>query len=123
MTVRRPLVLVSGAVKELPSGDTLPGSNPTVTSSSASTYTLADTDAGTVIEFTAAVTVTVPSTLSAGFNVTMIQSGSGQITVSAGSGSTIVSHGSYTKSAAAGAVVGLVRSATAGTYYFYGDRA
>jgi len=122
MAIRWPLVIVNGVVRELASTDTLP--NPYVTSVSASTYTLSNTDSGDIIEFTAACTVTVPTGLSARFNVTMVQAGTGAITVAAGAGATIVSNGSYLSSGGQGAVVGLVLSAaTANKYYFYGDRA
>lgn len=90
---------------------------------SASTYTLTDDDSGALIEFTAACTVTVPAGLNPAFNVTLVQAGTGAITVADDGTSSIISNGSYLSSGGQGAFCGILQSATANTYYFYGDRA
>jgi hypothetical protein len=61
-------------------------------------YTLAATDNGKVIQFTAAATVTLPSTLPAGFNCMIVQTGTGQVTF-AGSGVSINNRNAFTKTA------------------------
>jgi len=72
-------------------------------------YTLAASDNGKVITMNNAnaITVTVPTGLGAGYSVTVIQLGAGQITFSA-SGTTINSFGSYTKTAGQHASASLV---------------
>jgi len=64
------------------------------------TYTLTDEDNGRVIAMNnaSAITLTVPQYLKAGFNCTIIQLGTGQITPTA-SGTTINSYASTTKTA------------------------
>ena len=63
--------------------------------------TLSDSDCGKVINCSnaSAVTLTIPNTLTAGFNCTVVQSGAGQVTIAAG---TSVSVQSYSSSATAG---------------------
>lgn len=58
---------------------------------SGTSYTLLEGDSGKVLYFTSgsAVTVTVPSGLPVGFNVALIQSGAGTVTVAAGGGTTV----------------------------------
>lgn len=61
---------------------------------------LSDSDNGKVIVCTSSsdVTITIPNTLTAGFGCTVVQSGTGQVTVAAGSGSTLSSYvGTSTK--------------------------
>jgi hypothetical protein len=66
------------------------------------TYTIVAADNGKVKAFTSAtaVTVTLPSTIPAGFNVLWRVVGAGQVTFSAGAGSTLRNASSHTKSAA-----------------------
>ena len=71
----------------------------TVTEST-TTRTLNDSDNGKVIVCSSSseVTITIPNTLTAGFGCTVVQSGTGQVTVAAGSGSTLSSYvGTSTK--------------------------
>jgi hypothetical protein len=65
------------------------------------TYTLTDADRSKILVFTNAspVTLTVPSGLATVFDVMIVQSGAGQITVSAGAGVTINAALSATKTA------------------------
>jgi hypothetical protein len=91
--------------------------------------TLAATDTGTVIIFTgsSAITVTLPNNLSVGFNCTIIQSGTGQVTFSAAGGATFNSRQSHTKTAGQHAVTGLMVTANSGgtsaNYNLSGDTA
>lgn len=102
--VRTALVLVSGKISELPSGDTLAGAGggavvPTVVSTT--TYTIAGTDNGAIIHCTnsSAVTITVPaSTITTAFEVAIVQKGTGQITLVGAGGVTIDSYGGALKS-------------------------
>ena len=64
-------------------------------------YTLAASDQGkwVILQNASAITLTVPSTLAAGFSCNIIQGGAGQITVTPGSGATRRSYLSHTKTA------------------------
>jgi len=55
------------------------------------TYTLAASDNGKVVDLAnaSAITVTVPNSLAVGFNCIIAQSGAGQVTIAAGSGATL----------------------------------
>ncbi|GGD45659.1 hypothetical protein [Pseudoxanthomonas indica] len=96
------------------SGNTLQGSGVTVTDSdelagykanvnvqTGTTYTLQASDCGKVVEFTnsSAVTVTLPNNLAAHFTCSIVQAGSGQVTLSAASGATLRNRQSHTKTA------------------------
>jgi hypothetical protein len=91
----------------------------------ATTLTLdATTHNGKIIlaNSSSAITITVPSTLTAGFNVSVIQQGAGQVTISAGSGATLNSYGNLYKTAgqyAAISILGLGGS----NFIMYGNTA
>lgn len=90
---------------------------------SSSGYTLTNTDNGRTVLFTnqAPSTVTVPSTLSPGFNCTLIQTTvSGQITVTSGTGVTINSAYSAFKTTTRYSVAGVIGIA-ANSYILTGD--
>lgn len=70
-----------------------------------------------------AVTATVPSTLPAGFNCTLVQGGAGQVTVVAGGGATLNAYLSQVKTAAQYAYTVLAVPQTAGTAIFGGTTA
>jgi hypothetical protein len=74
------------------------------------TYTLVAGDNGEIITMnnSSASTVIVPSGLGAGFSATIIQLGTGQVTVSAGAGVTMNSYLGYTKTAGQHAGVSLI---------------
>jgi len=99
----------------------------TVNSQSSTTYTLASTDNGTILRSTSgsATTITLPNSLSVGFNVLIVQDGAGQITFSAGSGATLQNRVSQYKTAAIYAVVSLIvvenSGGSAARYILAGD--
>jgi hypothetical protein len=81
------------------STDFSPAFYSTVTESTTA-RTVSDSDNGKVIVCTSSsdVTITLPNTLTAGFGCTVIQSGTGQVTIAAGAGSTLSSYaGTSTK--------------------------
>lgn len=65
------------------------------------TYTLAASDTGKVVECNnaSAITVTLPNSLPVGFGCTLMQTGAGQVTFSAASGAAFVAYSSKTKCA------------------------
>ncbi|XHR29607.1 MAG: hypothetical protein ACFUZC_03425 [Chthoniobacteraceae bacterium] len=83
-------------------------------------YTLAARDCGTVIRATAAATLTLPTGLPVGFNVEIIQEGSGQVTFAAASGATLCQRQSYNKTAGQWAVASIIVN-TANNYVLGGD--
>lgn len=94
----------------------------TISTVSGASYTLSGSDNGKVLYFTSssAVTVTTASGLGVGFTCSMIQGGTGQITVAQGSGSTLVSYQSLLKSAGQYAMISLV-SPVANTFVAVGQ--
>lgn len=83
----------------------------TVTPQSGTTYTFAATDCGTEVDFTngSAITATVPATLPAGCNISVLQVGAGKVSVngSAVTPATLHSAHSYTGTSAQWAIVGI----------------
>jgi hypothetical protein len=78
----------------------LPRPSSEIVAESTTTRTLSDSDNGKVIvcSNSSEVTITLPNTLTAGFGCTVIQSGTGQVTIVAGAGSTLSSYaGTSTK--------------------------
>lgn len=67
----------------------------TLNTQTGTTYTVQASDAGKVVELNnaAAIAVTVPNSLPAGFNCILSQIGAGQVTVAAGSGATVHAFG------------------------------
>ena len=82
-----------------------------IADNSATSITLADADNNKIIRCTAAtaVTITVPSTLVAGFSCMVIQAGAGQVTFAAGSSATLNSFGNLFKTAGQHAPASLIR--------------
>jgi len=103
-------------------GPTGPEPSLTIGDNANTSITLADADNNTVVRCTAAtaVTLTVPSTLAAGFSCMVIQSGAGQITVTAGAGTTLNSFGALVKTAGLHAPASIIRVAAA-TYNLSGN--
>jgi predicted TIM-barrel enzyme len=92
---------------------------------SGTSYTLVAGDAGNVIQFTgsSAINLTVNTgTFTQGQVVGIEQNGTGQVTVVAGSGVTIASTKSL-KTAAQGAIIGLICDTSSTGYTCTGDRA
>jgi hypothetical protein len=103
-------------------GPTGPEPSLTIADNAATSITLADTDNNRVVRCTAssAVTVTVPSTLAAGFSCMIIQAGTGQVTFAQGSGATINSFGNLLRTAGQHAPASLMRVG-AGVYNLSGN--
>jgi hypothetical protein len=80
------------------------------------TYTLASSDTGKIIECNnaSAITVTLPNSLSIGFYCTLVQSGAGQVTLSAGSGATLNNFDGLTKTAGQWAAINLYVTTNSG---------
>jgi hypothetical protein len=87
-----------------------------VSTQAGSSYTLAASDCGTTILFTAnsAVTVTTTNSLPVGCAIAIEQAESGQVTIAAGSGATQHSAHSFTKSYGQYAILGLFVDTNAG---------
>jgi hypothetical protein len=64
---------------------------------SGTTYTIQSSDNGKIVEFTAAVTVTLPNTLPAGFSCAIMQSGTGAVTIATIGGATLNNARLHTK--------------------------
>ena len=105
-----------------PIGPAGPEPSLNVTDNAGTSITLADTDNNKIVRCTAssAVTVTVPSTLAAGFSCMIIQAGTGQVTITAGSGTTLNSFGALLKTAGQHAPVSIIRVAS-GMYNVSGN--
>jgi hypothetical protein len=103
-------------------GPTGPEPSLTIADNAATSITLADTDNNRVVRCTAssAVTITVPSTLAAGFSCMVIQAGTGRVTFQAGSGATINSFGNLLATAGQHAPASLMRVAS-GVYNLSGN--
>lgn len=93
-----------------------------VANNAATSITLTDADNNKIVRCTAssAVTITVPSTLAAGFSCMVIQAGAGQVTFAAGSGATLNSFGNLLKTAGQHAPASLIRVG-AGIYNLSGN--
>ena len=94
----------------------------TITDTALTSVTLSDSDNNTVVRCTAstAVTLTVPSTLAAGFSCMVIQAGTGQVTITAGAGTTLNSFGTLLKTAGQHAPASIIRVAS-GMYNVSGN--
>ena len=105
-----------------PTGPVGPEPSLNVTDNAGTSITLEDTDNNKVVRCTSAtaVTITVPSTLAAGFSCMVIQAGAGQITFVQGSGATLNSFGNLFKTAGQHAPASLIRVG-AGIYNLSGN--
>ncbi len=103
-------------------GPTGPQPSLVIAENAAAAITLADTDNNTVVRCTSAtaVTITIPSTLAAGFSCMVIQAGAGQVTFLAGSGTTLNSFGALVKTAGLHAPASVMQVASA-TYNLSGN--
>lgn len=93
-----------------------------ITTDSTSARTLTATDNGTVIYFTSAsaITVTSASGLGVGFSCTLVQGGTGQITIAQGTGTTLASYGAMYKTAGQYAAANIL-CPTADNFYLKGQ--
>ena len=96
--------------------------NPGVTTKSVSSYTLTDADNGRIVVFTSAsaVTLTIPANLTDLFTCSLVQYGTGQVTVSAGTGVTLRLRGSTNKTGGQYAIASLF-SVVTNEYILAGD--
>jgi hypothetical protein len=110
-----------GTTVSLASTRTLTGANAAVNAQTGTTYTLVQGDNGRVITMNnaSAITLTIPSGLTAGFNCMIVQYGTGTVTI-AGSGVTVVNRSNYTKTGGQYAIVTIV-SPVANTFITGGD--
>jgi len=79
-------------------------------------YTLAASDSGKIVECSnaSAITLTLPNTLSPGFNCTVVQTGAGQVTISAAGGATLQSYDSFIATAGQYAALNVYVTANSG---------
>lgn len=87
-----------------------------VADSAATAITIAAGQSGAAIRTTAAsaVTVTLPASLPAGFNATLIQAGTGQVQFVAGAGATLVNRSGHSRTAGQHATVSVIVGANPG---------
>ena len=110
-----------GTTVSLASTRTLTGANAAVNAQTGTAYTLVQGDNGRVITMNnaSAITLTIPSGLTAGFNCMIVQYGAGTVTI-AGSGVTVVNRSNYTKTGGQYAIVTIVSPVT-NTFITGGD--
>ena len=110
-----------GTTVSLASTRTLTGANAAVNAQTGTTYSLVQGDNGRVITMNnaSAITLTIPSGLTAGFNCMIVQYGAGTVTI-AGSGVTVVNRSNYTKTGGQYAIVTIVSPVT-NTFITGGD--
>lgn len=88
----------------------------------ASDYTLSNADSGTVLQFSGSCRINVPTGLKDGFNVKLVQGGSGAVVISE-DGTTVNSMNGYMALAGRNAIGELFRSDTPDEFFFGGERA
>lgn len=79
-----------------------------VTSTTSRTLTLADNGKVILMNSASAVTVTIPTTLHAGFNCLIVQQGAGQVTIAGASGVTVSNRSGFTKTAGVNAILSII---------------
>lgn len=100
-----------------------------VATKTGTTYTLLASDSGKTLRFTNAspITVTCPNSLPIGFEVNILQAGTGQVTCLAGSGASVQNAHSYVKTYGLNAMIGLAvdinTGGAAAHYVLVGDGA
>ena len=95
-----------------------------IVSETTTARTLSDSDCGKVIDCSngSAVTITIPSTVSAGFNCTVVQSGVGQVTIAAGASVNLYCYSSAKATAGQYASINIIPYAS-NSYVLEGDLA
>ena len=101
---------------------TIAGGSAAVNAITATTYSLVQADNGKVITMNnaSAITLTIPSGLTAGFNCMIVQYGAGTVTIVGASGVTVVNRSNYNKTGGQYAIVTIV-SPVANTFITGGD--
>jgi hypothetical protein len=84
-----------------PSTNAIYGYGAKLNAQTGTSYTLVATDIGKIVECSnaAAITVTLPNSLSQGFYCTVVQTGAGQVTLSAAGGATLNNYDTFAKTA------------------------
>ena len=95
-----------------------------IVSETTTARTLSDSDCGKVIDCNnaSAITITLPSTVSAGFNCTVVQSGAGQVTIEAGASVDLYCYSSAKATAGQYAAINIIPYAS-NSYVLEGDLA
>jgi plastocyanin len=111
-----------GTTVSLASTRTLTGANAAVNAQTGTTYSLVQGDNGRVITMNnaSAITLTIPTSLTAGFNCMIVQYGAGTVTIVGASGVTVVNRSNYNKTGGQYAIVTIV-SPVANTFITGGD--
>lgn len=106
----------------IPTGAVGPQPSLTITDNANTSITLSDAMNNSVVRCTAStsVTITVPSTLAAGFSCMVIQAGTGQVTFQAGSGTTLNSFAALVRTAGQHAPASIMR-VSSGMYNLSGN--
>ncbi len=99
---------------------TIAGFAANINAQTGTTYTLTATDNGKIITFSNACTVTVPSSLFAGFNCFLLQKGTGQVTIVGATGVTVNNRRTFTKTAGTYAIATILALNTT-TFISSGD--
>jgi hypothetical protein len=104
------------------SADTYQLNPPGVTTKTATAYTLNNNDNGKIVVFTnsSAITLTIPAGLDKRFTCSIVQYGTGQITVTAGAGATLRLRNNTNKTGGQYAIASLV-SVITNEYILTGD--
>jgi plastocyanin len=112
----------NGTTVSLGSTRTLTGANASVNAQTNTTYSLDQTDNGKVVTLTnaSAITLTIPTGLTAGFNCMIVQNGAGTVTIVGAGGVTILNRSNYNKTGGQYAVVTIVSTAS-NTFITGGD--
>jgi hypothetical protein len=101
---------------------TIAGGSAAVNAQTGTTYSLVQGDNGRVITMNnaSAITLTIPTSLTAGFNCMIVQYGAGTVTIVGASGVTVVNRSNYNKTGGQYAIVTIV-SPVANTFITGGD--
>jgi len=101
---------------------TIAGGSAAVNAQTGTTYSLVQGDNGRVITMNnaSAITLTIPTSLTAGFNCMIVQYGAGTVTITGASGVTVVNRSNYNKTGGQYAIVTIV-SPVANTFITGGD--
>lgn len=120
---------IQGSSVAVSDNDEISGYRANINAQTGTTYTLQASDAGKVVELTnaAAITLTLPNSLPAGFCCSIAQGGAGQVTFSAASGATLRNRQAHTKLAGQWSMASLVvrgnSGGSAAEYVLAGDTA